>query len=418
MDELVKREGKAAEITPKSKPQPKADGFVCGDSGRVKPIKANALRLLETSASWKGVIGFDEFSGQHWILAKPPTDDPESRFTKRPLRDRDLRVLVSWVQRNGVPATPSNITEAILEFAEQAPFHPVKDYLENVAWDRTPRLETFLGHFAGVADSPLFRAWAKCWMIQAVARIFEPGCQAEAMLILEGRQGIGKSSLLKTLFGPWYADHLPDLRDKEAMIQLRGKWLIEVAELATFSRTDANRIKGFVTSRVDRFRVPYGRMAEDVPRSTVFAGTVNPGGGGYLKDPTGGRRFWPMEVTKRIDIAAITSVRDQLWAEAAHLYQGGHLWHIDDPALMALAKEAQEDRLETDPWDERIAENIEGKREVMISEILLDLGVATDRQDKRSQDRVLFFLRSRGWVRGWGHGGRKRVYRPPPQATA
>jgi predicted P-loop ATPase len=218
-------------------------------------------------------------------------------------------------------------------------------------------------------------------------------------LILEGQQGVGKTTLLKTLFSPWYSDTLPELGSKEAMVQLRGTWCIEIAELASLTKSDANRIKAFLTTREDRFRQPYGRIAENVPRSNVFAGTVNVGATGYLKDPTGARRFWPVEIPGAVAISAIEAIKDQLWAETCHRFNAGHAYHLDDKDLIAAAALVQEDRYEGDVWEDDVRRYVEGREWVTSAEVLSDgLGVAKSQMKRADEMRVGNILKHDGWA--------------------
>ena len=221
------------------------------------------------------------------------------------------------------------------------------------------------------------------------------------MIILEGPQGKGKSSLLRMLFGAqWFTDHLPDLTQKDSLLQLLGMWCIEVAELATLGRSDAGKIKAFLTSRTDRYRPPYGKVAKDFPRSCVFAGTVNPGAAGYLKDPTGGRRFWPVAINGMIDTAAIAAQRDQMWAEADARYKSGEPWWLD-ASTEAEAREAQEMRREDDAWEDLVATYLLGKTQTSISEVLEHAIGLTQASDWKQVDenRVRRIMSAFGWKR-------------------
>jgi putative DNA primase/helicase len=171
------------------------------------------------------------------------------------------------------------------------------------------------------------------------------------MPVLEGEQGTGKSTALRYLFGDrFFIDHLPDFHSKDSFQQLQGAWCVEVAELSALTKADVKDVKQFLSRLVDKFRPPFGRLPIQVPRRSVFWGTVNPEEGGYLRDPTGARRFWPIETTV-IDTDAILRDRDQLWAEAVAAFIAGEKWHLDDDDDIADAKAEQAKRREVHPWE-------------------------------------------------------------------
>ena len=216
---------------------------------------------------------------------------------------------------------------------ERCAMHPVRDYLTALVWDGISRLDSWLITYLDAEDTPLIRAIGSRWMISAVARIMQPGAKVDHMLILEGPQGGKKSSALKTLAGAeWFTDELAEIGSKDAAQQMRGIWIIEIAELDAISRAEVSRIKAFLTRTTDRYRPPYERYVVEVPRQCVFAGSVNPET--YLRDETGNRRFWPVRCGS-IDIDALRHDRDQLWAEAVARYRQGAIWWLDEPELIA-----------------------------------------------------------------------------------
>ena len=190
------------------------------------------------------------------------------------------------------------------------------------------------------------------WLTSAVARIYRPGAKADCCLILEGRQGLKKSTALRTIAGEWFTDEIADLGSKDAAMQTRGVWIIEIAELDSLGRPEVSKVKAFMSRACDRFRPPYGRRLIESPRQCVFAGSVNQSS--YLRDETGGRRFWPASCT-RILIDELARDRDQLWAEAVLRFRGGSVWWLDSVELNRIAQQEQSDRYEGNPWDEVIA---------------------------------------------------------------
>ena len=339
---------------------PNDDGILFTANGGVRPCFENACVVIEHNLDTAG-LRYDLFG--HKVY-----------YGDRPLEDQHILVLARAVQRTGVIASTQTVGEAVIACAQERCFHPVLNYLDELKWDGVSRLDMWLVDHIGADDSQVIRAFSAKWMIQAIARIRDPGCQADAMLILLGEQGTRKSSLLKALFGDdWFTDHLPDLSNKDAMLQLQGMWCVEVAELATFNRSENAKIKAFVTSRTDRFRPPYGRVAKSFNRSCVFAGTVNPGAEGFLKDPTGGRRFWPVACSDhKIDVLAVAALRDQLWAEADVRYKAGESYWLDDDQLEAAAKLLQEEHREDDAWEDAVTKFISARTQTNVSELMRD----------------------------------------------
>jgi len=258
---------------------------------------------------------------------------------------------------HGVQAGTDNLDASVRLAADATVIHPVRDYLARLRWDGQPRIDTWLTAYLGVEDTEYARRVGAWWLISGVARITEPGCKVDHALILEGPQGIGKSSALRALCADseWFndSDILGLLGSKDAYLNLQGKLIIEFAELSGLNKKDAAQVKAFVTGRVDTFRPPFGRRSEDVQRQCIFAGTVNPNGLGYLRDETGGRRFWPVACTT-VDHAALVRDRDQLWAEAAARYKRGARWWPQGADEHALCASEQAERALQDPWQEDV----------------------------------------------------------------
>ena len=206
------------------------------------------------------------------------------------------------------------------------------------------------------------------WMVSAVARVMAPGCQVDHLLVFEGpNQGEGKSTALRILAGDdHFSDSLPhDLSHKDAKDHTRGKWIIELPELTQFKRNEIETLKAFITRREEVFRPSYGRHEIRCPRQCVFAGTTNESE--YLVDTTGNRRFWGVAIGD-IDLDALRRDRDQLWAEAVHLYRSGERWHLDRRMEQIAATEAGK-RMSTDPWAVPIIHLIESDHRLRGAEL-------------------------------------------------
>jgi len=277
--------------------------------GRILPVLANAIAAFRHAPEWGGVLAFNEF-GFGTVALKPT---PWGVVPKGEWTDHEDRLAAEWLQKQGILVSVEVAGQAVQTAARDRPFHPVKTYLQGLHWDGTERVDRWLSRYLGTDDTEYSRAVGSRWLTSAVARIFRPGAKADCCLILEGPQGIRKSTALRTLAGEYFTDELADLGSKDAAMQTRGVWIIELSELDSLSHSEVARIKAFMSRTTDRFRPPYGMRLVESPRQCVFAGTVNHSA--YLRDETGGRRFWPI-ACGRIDVDALARDRDQLWAEA------------------------------------------------------------------------------------------------------
>lgn len=326
--------------------------LLINNKGEPRPVLANAIHALRHAPAWQGVLWHNEFATATMARKPPPWIAERTDWQDTPWTDRDDLLVADWMQCQDIMVPASVAGQAVEAVARDRLFHPVREYLDALTWDGVLRLDTWLSAYLGAPDTPYIRAVGPRWLISAVARIYIPGAKADCALILEGPQGIRKSSALRVLGQPWFTDRLSDLGSKDAAMETRGVWIIEIAELDTMSRAEVGTIKAFMSRITDRFRPAYGKRVVDLPRQCVFAGSVNPEGG-YLKDATGGRRFWPV-ACGAIDIAGLERDRDQLWAEARDRFRAGAPWWLESRDLEALAVEQQADRYQGDAWDEPI----------------------------------------------------------------
>jgi len=220
-------------------------------------------------------------------------------------------------------------------------FHPVLDYLQELEWDGVKRVESMCKTYLGTADNEYTRAVSRKVMAAAVARVYDPGCKFDYMLILEGMQGKRKSTFIEVLAKGWFTDSMGDIKNKDAIENMRGKWIIEAAELATVSVAEEEHKKAFFSRRTDRMREAYGRKSKDYPRQCIFIGSCNPDGSGYLKDITGNRRYWPVRCEiKEIPIKKLEENIDQMWAEAVQMYLSGEpLWLSGEANIIAESEQ-------------------------------------------------------------------------------
>src|SRR3984893_9713188 len=280
--------------------------------GAPKAFLANAITAFRHAPEWRGVLAYDGFSLKTVATAPPPWEAGCNDWRERNWTPHDDALATNWCQHSGMSVGRDVAQAAIDGVARDRSFHPIRDYLHDLEWDRHPRLGTWTSAFLGAAGTPYTsEVGIKC-LLSAVARVMQPGCKVDSVPILEGPQGVGKSSALRALFGPWFTDEIADLGSKDAALQTQGAWLIELAELDSLHRAEISKIKAFLSRTTDRFRPPYERRVIENPRQCVFAGTTN--SEAYLKDETGGRRFWPIRV-REIDLDGLGAARDQLWAQ-------------------------------------------------------------------------------------------------------
>jgi len=320
--------------------------------GQPKKCLANVLTVLAWHESWAGVIAFDAFAESVVTLRRPPLRaQDEFQFDAGEWTDELSVVTASWFGSEiGFEPGVDMVDRVVATHARKKVVHPVKDWLESLQWDGTARLDDLLPRYFGTPDTVYSRAVGSKWAISAVARVLQPGCQADAMLVLEGKQGAGKSTGIEALCGAsWFADSGIDPGNKDSYQNLRSKWIYEFGELSSIKGREIEKVKAFVSARSDTYRPSYGRRALSFPRQNVFVGTTNDSH--YLSDRTGNRRFWPVRCERDIDVSLIRADREQLWAEAVARYKAHEAWHVDTAELRALCVEEQSAHEQLDDWE-------------------------------------------------------------------
>jgi predicted P-loop ATPase len=351
-----------------------------------KALLRNAIIALRGASEWEGVLAYDEFK-LVTVAKKPPPwlKAQDNAWTPRQWTDTDDVLATDWLQAQDIGINVAVTAAAVEAVAKEAAFHPVRDYLAGLAWDGTKRVSRFAATYLGAEDTPYHSEVSTRMFIAAVARIKQPGCKHDHMPILEGPQDAGKSRTIAALFEPWHTDDLAEFGSKDASMQMQGVWGVEVAELSSMTRGEVERVKAFITRKTDRFRPSYGRHVIEAPRQAVFFGSTNTLE--YLKDETGGRRFWPIKCGT-IDHDAIVRDRDQLWAEAVALYNTGEPWWLTDEALLLEARGEQDARYQEDAWHEFIARYCADADSVSVAEILEALEIEKARWTQADQNRV------------------------------
>jgi predicted P-loop ATPase len=260
-------------------------------------------------------------------------------------KDADDANLRLWLERHYGITGKEKVADALTAALTRHSYHPIRDYLNSLTWDGTPRLERLVIDYVGADDNELTRTMTRKHFTAAVARVFKPGCKYDYCLVLTGPEGAGKSTLFSKMGGEWFNDSITTTEGKEGMEQLRRAWIIEMGELAGIKRSEVENVKAFLSKKVDIYRAAYGRHTSDYPRQCVFCGTTNEAL--FLKGDTGNRRFWVIRIEPHLRKhrkwqTALDRDRDQLWAEAVHYYREGEKLYLDEE-METLARKRQQE---------------------------------------------------------------------------
>lgn len=393
------RKGKAS-----SPPRPVASWLneaIRDHRGEPIPNLANAMLAMRSAPELQDIFARDEMQCATVTQREPPRQGrPGVECETRPTSDIDVGRVQEFLQHAGLPRISKDTThQACDQRAAERSFHPLKDYLNGLQWDGQTRIKNWLSRYLGVEASPYVSGIGTMFLVALIARIFEPGCKADYMMVLEGEQGARKSTACGILGGEWFSDNLPDVTaGKEVSQHLPGKWLIEIGEMAAMSKVESEALKAFISRPIERYRKPYARKDSVEPRQCIFVGTTNKKA--YLRDETGARRFWPVTVGK-IDTEALRADRDQLFAEAVEHYRAGTRWWPDAAFEAEHIRPQQEARFEADVWEETIKGFLEGRGSVLVGEVACDgLSIEKGRVSRADQNRITSALTRAGWQRG------------------
>jgi predicted P-loop ATPase len=371
------------------------EACIVGESGKPIPNVANVLIALRKV--WPAHFAWDE------MLCVPMLMEPleaEIEFRARAICDVDVTMVQERLQHLGLKRVSNDVVhQAIDQRCYEQSFHPVRDYLDGLKWDGTDRISEFLRHYFGTDNSAYSKAVGSMFLLSLVARIQKPGCKVDHLLVLEGPQGSLKSTACRVLGGEYFSDNLPDFAfgGKDISQHLRGKWLIEVSEMHAMNRAEVAQLKAFITRQEERYRPSYGRKEAVEPRQCVFIGTTNRDT--YLRDETGGRRFWPVK-TGRIDVVALARDRDQLFAEAVAQFRQGMPWWPDRDFEQQHITPQQAARYDADVWEENVCDYIAERSKVTISQVAKEaLHIETPRIGTADQRRIAACLEQLGWKR-------------------
>ncbi len=393
------------------------------DKGELKSCLANVYDVLLNDEAWRGVVAFDEFAQRTVKRAPPPFEGGAAGEWD----STDDSRTAMWLARK-YRFTPSSLTvaEAVEVLGRAHAFHPVRDWLKTLRWDGVARIDHWLEDYLGVGRTDYTVRVSAWFLLGMIARVMRPGVKFDYCLVLEGIQGRGKSTTLSILGGEWFGDTDIDLHNKDSMAALQGKWLYEFPELGSLARTESLKQKSFLSRQIDEYRPVYGRRQIKVPRQTVFSGSTNEWE--WNKDPTGGRRFWPIEVGE-IDLSGLARVREQLFAEAYARYQQGERFYptgeeqrqyFDPEQLKREQGESLVDALHDwvfhlDRWDASGNPRPFSAAEAAFDGLKLDASKLT----RDMQTRIGIALRKLGCGRIEKRNGMVRYwYTPPARETA
>jgi hypothetical protein len=347
----------------------------------------------------------DRFNKKRFMFTESPVGKMAVEIDNDYLDD-----LLSSAHDIGFKVSADNLDKYLNAIANRNAFHPVQDYFATLKWDGTPRLDTWLVDYAGVADTPLHRAFGRCTLLGAVARIYKPGHKHDTLLVLEGPQGAGKSRLIAALGGPWFSDSLAlGLSDKELLEVTPGVWIAEVAELAGLSSREIEQVKKQISKQSDTARGAYKKLTDSVKRQWIMIGSTNDAE--YLRDTSGGRRFWPVRVAaeKEVDVDGFQRARDQILAEAVARYRRGES-NVLPPGLWADAALVQESRRVVSSLEDTLHDLLEGATGLVALEDIWQHLLKRGHQRNHSSERVLNdTLKRAGWEKTRRRRGLSRV---------
>ena len=322
----------------------------------------NLAYILENDPLLHGTVRKNEFTG----MSEPMPDLP-FKASSRIWNDESQALLARYLAKEyGLSHCSQDLNTAVLAVASENRYHPVRDYLDGLPeWDKVQRVETLLIDYLGAIDTPYCRSVTSRWMASAIARIYEPGFKMDSLLLVSGRQGIGKSSLFSKLAvkPEWYTDDIGLSMDtKDSAERIRGRWIIEISELSALKRSEVESIKAFLSRQADKYRPAYGRFVSSFERQCIFCATTNEDS--FLRDETGNRRFWCVEAYGKGNKSIwddLPKELDQIWAEAKEIYlahQGDGSWFNGSDIASTVEMEASRFK-EVDPWKALIGEWLE-----------------------------------------------------------
>ena len=346
-----------AQVTAEFSDEDWQNGLELDKSGHVKNTLHNLTLILENDPNLKGVV-FNQLLDGMEIKGEVPWNHP-SKFW----RDADDAQLISYVDAHYGTFSARNYDIAVTKVADDRAYHPIREFIESLPeWDKVPRVDTLLVDYLGASDTAYVRAVTRKTLCAAISRVLRPGCKFDSMLVLNGPQGVGKSTLIAKLAGEWFSDslNLGDTKDKTAAEKLQGYWILEIGELAGLKKAEVETLRSFLSRQNDIYRAAFGKRATPHLRQCVFFGTTN-AESGYLRDTTGNRRFWPVKTPGNGKKQSWNLTHEeilQIWAEAlVYVRQGEKLYLSAE--MDALAKDEQREAMESDEREGLVREYLD-----------------------------------------------------------
>lgn len=377
--------------------------LVYKEDGKLNPSSKNNVELiLNNSPKFRSMFCYDEFAHEKIVVQCPPWELPE-RFTPRPLQDEDITWISLELEKMGLKPKIQDVSRILTAVIMRKSRNPAREYFNNLVWDRKQRLNTWLAYYAGAeSDDPEYLAAVGTkWLTAAVKRVFHPGCKFDHVLIFEGKQGLGKSTLLRelaTIAGRSYFDDtikVSDLGQPATTPKLQGVLIIELAELTGLRKADMSNLKQQITIQSDRLVPKYANEARLFPRKFIMAGSINPVAG-YLDDPTGLRRFWPVKTGSSVDIEAMKNDKEQLWAEAVYRYNEGIDLFLDKEMEDKLAH-VHQSRKVVEPWFVDLEYLSNGKQFVSSQDIWQTLGFEKSKRNSKEASVIAKIMTELGF---------------------
>ena len=383
-----------------------------GIPSRTKFATHNTQLFLTNMPMFKDKIAVNLFSMDTIWKTPAPWHKALTTECDRVLDDDDLIRIRESLNEVGYDPTPTHILEACRAVSLRNEWHPVKDYLEELPeWDGKERLKLFFPEYCGAEHNAYTEEIGVKIFTALVARVYNPGCKFDYLPILIGGEGIGKSTLLKDIAikDRWFTDNLGSIENKDVILRMRSKWVVENAEMTSFNRTDPQEVKAFLSRCVDRDRLPYDRLPRDLPRQCVIFGTTNKDR--FLQSETGNRRMWPIEVIK-INRAKVKQDLPHFYAEAIYRFKNHEELTLTNPEAIAIAKQIQDDRYNEDDWQEFILRFLDENKADKTSILKIweeCFGKDPAHLGVKEQSRIGKILRRMGWVRKTVRVGDKSV---------